>query len=129
MDSLTHFFQHSTIHGLGNISASRSIFGKLFWTFIVFSTLLLALLLINSSIEDWQTNPVLTIVETFPISQLKYPRYCDVWRVLKVIYEFWISKGYCLPTCWNLDQPKCCLVTSSQYHNKDFSKKENVLCF
>ena len=73
MDGIKNFLESSTIHGLSYISSSKALPVRLFWILVVLGGFTVAGLLIHSSFQAWEENPVDTTIETLPISQLEFP--------------------------------------------------------
>ena len=73
MKLLKEFFENSTIHGLQYVSSTRH-FARVFWILTVVTGFLMAALIINSSFESWNKNPVSTLLETLPIDEISFPK-------------------------------------------------------
>ena len=73
MEGVRLFLESSTIHGLSYISISRK-YVRLFWILVVITGFVGACLLIKESFDSWSASPVKTTVETFPISEIKFPK-------------------------------------------------------
>ena len=73
MFNLREFLETSTIHGLPRIASSRKKFLKLFWFLAIAVGFSVAGLLILNNLRDYDKNPFISIIETFPIAQLKFP--------------------------------------------------------
>jgi hypothetical protein len=59
------YTEFSTIQGLNYIFISyQTIFGKIFWSLVVLLMLLLGSYWCNQAYQDWQENPVQTMVKT-----------------------------------------------------------------
>ena len=67
------FLESSTIHGLGYISTTRK-YARIFWILVVLAGFTGAVFLIHESFYSWSESPVKTTVETFPISDVKFPK-------------------------------------------------------
>ena len=74
MEGVREFLEASTIHGLTYISTSKNKFTKLLWIGIVICGFLTASNLINNAFLDWEKSPIATSIETFPISELHFPK-------------------------------------------------------
>ena len=74
MEGVQEFLESSTIHGLAYISTSRNSLIKLFWMVIIISGFLTAGLLINNAFLDWEKSPIESSIETFPISEVYFPK-------------------------------------------------------
>ena len=72
MERLQDFLESSSIHGLSYIASSRRCL-RVFWMIVVFSCFLIAGALIRRSILSWQTTPVITTIETLPITEAPFP--------------------------------------------------------
>ena len=72
MDVLTSFLENSSIHGLGFISHTQA-FRKAFWVCVVIAGFSTALGIIHQSIVNWTEQPITTMVETFPITEIDFP--------------------------------------------------------
>ena len=68
------FLESSTIHVLGNISTFPSNLIKLFSAAVVIAGFLAATLQIRSAFLDWEDNPTVTSIATFPVENLTFPR-------------------------------------------------------
>ena len=73
MFNLQEFLETSTIHGLQRIATSRKKFQKMFWFLAISVGFSVAALLIVNAFRDYDVNPFISTIETFPISQLKFP--------------------------------------------------------
>ena len=73
MEGVRLFLESSTIHGLTYISTTRK-YARLFWILVVLTGFVGACLLIKESFDSWSESPVRTTVETFPISEIKFPK-------------------------------------------------------
>ena len=72
MEHVTEFLDNSTIHGLSFISSNRR-WARMFWILVVIGGFSGAGYLINWSFDNWSQSPIITTVETFPISELILP--------------------------------------------------------
>ena len=68
------FLEASTIHGLCYISNSKNAITRSIWIVIVCVGFICAGIIIDNSFSSWREYPVATSIETFPISQAKFPR-------------------------------------------------------
>ena len=73
MERVRTFLESSTIHGLTYISTTRK-YARLFWILVVITGFVGACLLIKESFDSWSASPVKTTIETFPISEIKFPK-------------------------------------------------------
>ena len=65
-----------SLQGLSYIfQSNQTIFGKVFWTFVVLSMLLLSTYWSYSMYAEWQLSPVLTTVTStaFPVEEIEFP--------------------------------------------------------
>lgn len=69
---MKEFLENSTIHGLSYISTTKR-WSKFFWVVIVLHGFLGAIILINSSFQYWNENPIKTIIETFSTDKIEFP--------------------------------------------------------
>ena len=74
MESMKHFLETSTIHGLNHISLTTNKFIKLFWILVIFVGFTCAGILIHQSFETWTESPVTTTIETLPIERIRFPK-------------------------------------------------------
>ena len=74
MEALQEFLESSTIHGLIYISTSRNSLIRLIWIVVVISGFITAGLFINNAFLDWEKSPIETSIETFPISEVHFPK-------------------------------------------------------
>ena len=73
MNGLKEFLESSTIHGLTYISTTRK-YVRLFWIIVVIAGFSGAGYMINESFEAWNKSPTKTTVETYPISEITFPK-------------------------------------------------------
>ena len=73
MDVLTNYMENSSIHGVGFISKTKA-FRRAFWLFVVLTGFTGAFIIIFYNFQNWAETPVITTMETLPISELKFPR-------------------------------------------------------
>ena len=73
MFDLREFLETSTIHGLPRIASSRKKFLKLFWFLTIVVGFSFAGLLILNALLEYEENPFISTIETFPITQLNFP--------------------------------------------------------
>ena len=69
---MKEYLENSTIHGLSYISTTKK-WSKIFWVVIVLHGFLGAIILINSSFQEWNEDPIKTIIETFSINKIEFP--------------------------------------------------------
>ena len=67
------FLESSTIHGLAHISTGKSIYTRIIWVLIVIGCFSIGIVLIDKAFYSWATNPIITTVDTRPISEVKVP--------------------------------------------------------
>ena len=73
MKGLKNYLESSTVHGLAYIGQTRN-FAKIFWILVVISGFTGAGVMIHQSFANWQESPVMTTVETLPISEVTFPK-------------------------------------------------------
>ena len=73
MEGVNTFLESSTIHGLTYISTTRK-YVRLFWSLVVLMGFLGASLLIKESFDSWSEIPVMTNIETVPITDIEFPK-------------------------------------------------------
>ena len=73
MGELTIFLESSSINGLNHVAKTKN-FLKFFWMFVVLSGFVGAGILMYQSFQSWSENPVSTITETLPISEITFPK-------------------------------------------------------
>ena len=72
MERVQEFLESSSIHGLSFIaSTKRSI--RVFWMIVVLSSFIIAGGLIRRSVLSWENTPVITTIETLPITEATFP--------------------------------------------------------
>ena len=64
------FLESSTIHGLVHISTGKNVFIRCIWGMIVIACFSCGLYMIESAVESWVDNPVVTSVDTKAIEQV-----------------------------------------------------------
>ena len=74
MEVVWTYIQNASISGLNHIRESTTKLAKLFWITIVLMGFLISIVMIHESFIEWSNNPVLTTVETRPISEIKLPK-------------------------------------------------------
>ena len=74
MEEVRTFLASSTIHGLAYIGTSNRRLVKSFWIFVVISGFIISALMICQSFKAWSENPVTTMIETRPITEIKFPK-------------------------------------------------------
>ena len=73
METVKHFLENSTIHGLRYISTTRKWL-KLFWLLVVVAGFTGAGVLIYQSFDAWNKSPVSTTLDTLPIEMITLPK-------------------------------------------------------
>ena len=73
MLNFQEFLESSTIHGLPRIASSKELLLKLFWFLVIIVGFSLAGSYIHNALQDFEKEPFMTKIETFPISKLKFP--------------------------------------------------------
>ena len=74
MEGVKEFLESSTIHGLTYISTSRNSLIRILWIVVVISGFITAGMFINNAFMDWEKSPIETSIETFPISEVHFPK-------------------------------------------------------
>ena len=64
------FLESSTIHGLGHISTGKNVLIRCIWGMIVVACFSAGIYMIESAVESWVDNPVVTSVDTKAIEQV-----------------------------------------------------------
>ena len=72
-DEIREFLESSTIHGLAHISTGRSIYTRIIWVLIVIGCFSIGISLIDKAFYSWATTPIITTVDTRPISEVVFP--------------------------------------------------------
>ena len=72
MENVKLFLESSIIHGLYYISVGRKC-SRFFWILIVIGGFSGAAYLIHTSFYNWKQSPIMTTIETMPISQITFP--------------------------------------------------------
>ena len=67
------FLESSTIHGLAHISTGKTLLVKALWAIIVITSFCVGVSLIVKSYQSWELSPIITSVETKPISARNFP--------------------------------------------------------
>ena len=67
------FLESSTIHGLAHIAKGRSIYARVTWVLIVIACFSIGISLIDKAFYSWATTPIITTVDTRPISEVIFP--------------------------------------------------------
>ena len=73
LDILRNFFDKSSIGGFSHIASSHGIAAKVFWVLVVIASWVAAGYAINDAFDFWAKNPIVTLTETFPISDVNFP--------------------------------------------------------
>ena len=71
-ESVKEVLESSSIHGLVYWSTTKRL-TKLFWILVVITGFSGAGFLILKSFQSWQEGPIITTIETLPISNVKFP--------------------------------------------------------
>ena len=71
-ESIKEVLESSSIHGLVYWSTTKRL-TKLFWILVVITGFSGAGFLILKSFQSWQEGPIITTIETLPISNVKFP--------------------------------------------------------
>ena len=72
MEKVQEFLESSSIHGLSYVASSKRCL-RLFWLIVVFSCFLISGSLIRRSVLSWENTPVVTTIETLPITEASFP--------------------------------------------------------
>ena len=67
------FLESSTIHGLAHIATGKSIYTRIIWVLIVIGCFSIGIVLIDKAFYSWATTPIITTVDTRPISEVIVP--------------------------------------------------------
>ena len=67
------FLESSTIHGLAHISTGKTLIVKALWIIIVITSFCVGISLIVKSYQSWELSPIITSVDTKPISEVTFP--------------------------------------------------------
>ena len=67
------FLESSSINGLNQVASARGKHSKLAWTFAILFGFSMAFYIIQYSFEGWALSPIITTVETLPISKVRFP--------------------------------------------------------
>ena len=73
MSEIKSFLEASSIHGVLHIAQSKK-YQRLFWMLIVVTGFTGAIFLIQQSFKSWDESPITTMIETLPISKLRFPK-------------------------------------------------------
>ena len=65
--------ESTSIGGLAQIKTSKTWLGKIYWTVVVASTLVMTIFLVSEAFIGWANNPIATTTETFPIYDVQFP--------------------------------------------------------
>ena len=74
METVKKFLESSSIGGLSYISTSKSKAEKLFWLVVVLTSISVTSYLTTEAIVNWSKHPVATTTESFPISEVQFPK-------------------------------------------------------
>ena len=72
MEEFIKFLESSTIHGLSHIASSRRCL-RVFWIAVVVTCFIIAGGIIQNSVLSWEETPVVTTIETLPITEVTFP--------------------------------------------------------
>ena len=119
MGIITRFLENSSFSGLPNIINSKSTIERGYWVAVSFLMISGAVYLTGETFVEWSKYPIATTTETFPISEVQFPKI--VVCPPKVVFSFTVSplkegKGVGIP-CKNMFTLKFGLVYSSQENN------------
>ena len=71
---MENFLETSSICGLAHISNSKSILERLYWVVISILMVAATAYLTAVAFNEWDAKPISTIIETFPIDQVQFPK-------------------------------------------------------
>ena len=74
METVKNFLETSSICGLAHISNSKSILERLYWVVISILMVAATAYLTAVAFNEWDAKPISTIIETFPIDQVEFPK-------------------------------------------------------
>ena len=73
MDVVKEYLTSSTIHGLYYIGSTNSRLLRFFWIIIIVASFTISLSMICTSFSSWEKAPVISTIETKPISEARFP--------------------------------------------------------
>ena len=73
LHSLFEYFEQTTIHGLRYLSEGRGLVEKLIWLIVILVSFGFAAYLIYQTVDDNESEPVLTNIETALIKDVPFP--------------------------------------------------------
>ena len=84
---VTEFLAETTIHGFKYLGPRSGITAKSFWAISIGFCLASAAIMIHNAMEDWQTNPVITSIESidFPLKEVQFPTLTFILSKLQLI--------------------------------------------
>ena len=74
MESVHRYLESSSIGGLSYMATSKTKAEKLFWLAVTITSIFVTTYLIHEAVLDWSKNPVATTIESFPISEVPFPK-------------------------------------------------------
>ena len=74
MKTFRKLLEKSSIGGLSYISTSETKVEKLFWLLVVLTSISVTTFLTTQAIVNWSKYPVATTIESFPISEVPFPK-------------------------------------------------------
>ena len=81
------FLESSTIHGLAHISTGKTAVVKILWAIIVIICFCFGISLIFEAYRSWELSPIITSVDTHPIS--RYEKW-ELWTFCYLKYS-WLT--------------------------------------
>ena len=74
MEAINEYLSSATIHGFNYIGSTKSRILKLFWIIIVVVSFIISLNMILASFSSWKKSPIISTIETKPISAAKFTK-------------------------------------------------------
>ena len=74
METVKNFLESSSICGLAHISTSKYTLERVYWVVISIFMVVVTGYLTAVAFNEWDAKPILTIIETFPIDQVQFPK-------------------------------------------------------
>ena len=73
MENIKTFLETASINGLAHIASTRRNI-RVFWVTVVVSGFIASGVMIKESFQSWAESPVKTTIETFPITEITFPK-------------------------------------------------------
>ena len=67
------FCQTTTIHGFSYLAEGKNLVSRLIWSFLLVSSLFMAVKMISNTIVDTRRNPISTTIDTVDIKKVPFP--------------------------------------------------------